>query len=179
MSLDKKYYRRYNFKSVTMEEYEIRLLYKRESKSEIDFDSLWVTKVVYSDNEYDDEEITASREFTFQVRNISKVIEKHCKVEATLNNVNDLEAIFIMPPKSNITTSFSSKKDRILSAYNQSPIFPDEVMALLVFKIRVNVKFEKDLMERGVLNVKIHDSNKVKILQLKLSELTDDTSFDV
>lgn len=42
ISADKKYYRRYNFKSVPMEEYEVRLLYNRTSRAEVDIHSLFM-----------------------------------------------------------------------------------------------------------------------------------------
>jgi hypothetical protein len=83
MGKDNKYYRRYNFIAVAMEEYEVRNLYGRLTKTELEFAQILttckgqqgVTTGVYSFIDFN---------LTLQVKNISQGIELHYKVEIAI-----------------------------------------------------------------------------------------------
>ena len=82
---DKKYYKRYNFESVAMEEYEIRNLYLRRQNSKLEIDDLRVIskrleEIIQEDNDY--LEITVQ----LSVKNIGNFPEDYYKVSCTLNS---------------------------------------------------------------------------------------------
>lgn len=78
MASDKKFYRRFNFKSVPMEEYETRLLYGRTNKSEIIFKTAWCRVL---DKKNRDDESYIAREVSIHLENVSQTIETNCKVD--------------------------------------------------------------------------------------------------
>lgn len=169
MSSDKKYYRRYNFKSVPMEEYEVRLLYRRDANSEIDFEAVWTRDL---GREEDDRGIMVVRkEFSVHVRNISKVMEKNCKVEATLLNVDGLGVGFSYPRDANVNHRFSTENNHVLTAYNQSPIFSEEEHCIMKFDLTVAQHSYKKFRENAKLGMRLFDSVSIKETEYDLAEL--------
>lgn len=156
MSADKKYYRRYNFKSVPMEEYEIRNLYNRSSSAEIDFKSILSLKM----DEVIENGLSKIRsEFFIHVKNTGNSLEKHCKVEASFKNIENLNVGFNYLKDSNVGQRISEEKNLIITGYNTSPIFPDEEYPILHFELKVRKEHIDEFRKKAKLEITIFDSS--------------------
>ena len=169
ISADKKFYRRFNFKSVPMEEYEVRLLYNRTSKAEIDFYSFIRNNI--EEYEVSNGRMEISCDYEVHIINISNSIEKHCKVEAAFTNIDGLKIGFSYLQQSNIRHQTSIDKGKILSAYNDSPIFPDEIYSILKFTLKIDEFDYDDFEENASLELKLYDSSGTKTTEYKINEL--------
>ncbi len=169
ISADKKFYRRYNFKSVPMEEYEIRLLYNRISKAEIDFHSLLRGNV----EEYEGENgrMKISCDYEVHLINISNSIEKHCKIEAGFINIEGLKVGVNYLQRSNIKHHASIDKGKVLVAYNDSPIFPDEIYSILEFSVITDSVDYDDFEDNASLELTLYDSSGIKTTSYKINGL--------
>ena len=169
ISADKRFYRRFNFKSVPMEEYEVRLLYNRTSKAEIDFYSFLRNNI--EEYEVGNGRMEISCDYEVHIINISNSIEKHCKVLAAFTNIDDLKIEFSYLQQSNIRHRSSIDKGKILSAYNDSPIFPDEIYSILKFSLNIDKFDYADFEEYASLELKLYDSSGIKTTEYRIKEL--------
>lgn len=74
MTSDKRFYKRYNFESVQMEEYEIRNLYNRKEKTKLVIDNIITSSQIKYENEGEFNEIEYYK-LGFQIENIGNAIE--------------------------------------------------------------------------------------------------------
>jgi hypothetical protein len=173
LSSDKKYYRRFNFKSVPMEEYEIRLLYNRMSKSEIQFKTSWCKPLK---NVLEDGHTSIGNEITIHVENISETLESNCKVEVyfTFGENEYIFSSYKYNQNRNIDYKIL-KQDKlkipVISAYNTSPIFPNEESNMMRFEIYIKEHDYAKFWESGIMNIKVFSSNNVRTEKDKVNIL--------
>ncbi len=151
MSADKCYYKRNNFRSVIMEEYEVRDLFNRENTPK-----LRICGYMLSPHDNDGEYIILK--FGGQICNDSNVIASLCK----------LNCLIIDAPKgtqvswehgAQIESTNLGNHTMQVSEINHMPLFPGEKMDLLSFKIHIpsdnfshfieNTKIELRLLYAG------------------------------
>jgi predicted HTH transcriptional regulator len=168
MSTDKKYYRRYNFKSVPMEEYEIRNMYNRNSYAEMDFKSVWSNEL---EDTVEDDILSIRKEIFIHIENIGQSLEKHCKIEASLTGVENLRVGLTYYRESNVGQRMSSEKTKILTAYNETPIFPSEEISILRFELKVAKDDLEDFKQNAMLELTLFDSSTIKTIEYDFVEL--------
>ncbi|WP_316808075.1 ATP-binding protein [Pedobacter agri] len=95
LSKDNRYYKRYNFMSVPMEEYEVRQSYGRKAKSELTFDTYY-TKITTGDKGLE-------LEFDFLVMNSGVVVESLYKLNVYISKIADREVTFNTPNPNHLT----------------------------------------------------------------------------
>lgn len=167
---DKKYYRRFNFKSVPMEEYEIRLLYNKKSKSEIKYKTSWCQKLP---EENIDGEIKLLREISIHVKNTTNTLEKNCKIEVYFNFDNDNTNLsFTYARNSNVSDRIfvdGNLRKMLLTAYNISPIFPGEEFNIINFTLIIPKKEYSNFWKNGSMTTIIYDSNHTNKTESEIS----------
>lgn len=168
MSADKKYYRRYNFKSVPMEEYEIRNLYNRNSNAEMDFKSIWSNGL---EDINENGILKIRKEIFVHIKNISQSLEKHCKIEASFKRIENLGVSFTYYRDSNVGQRASSEKRLIITAYNETPIFPSEEISILRFELRVDKNNLEEFKQKAILELTLFDSSSIKTIEYDFAEL--------
>lgn len=173
ISSDKKFYRRFNFKSVPMEEYETRLLYNRSNKAEIRYKTSWCKALK---NKCRDDINFIAREVSIHVENISQTLETNCKVDVyfTYNNEEHVTLDYSYPQVSNIDyklMEINEHKTAIISSYNSSPIFPKEEVNVLRFTVLMKEKDYKQFWNHGIMNVIVYSSNGTSKEQDEVSNL--------
>jgi hypothetical protein len=140
MSKDKRFYKRYNFESVTMEEYEIRQLYGRKSKSSLLIGNYGISVLTKKHNDYDEDF------FKFQIEvsiiNNGDIPESEYKLNLYFNNFSRHTSI----GWDNISGAYDSTRydnNRVKISTSKCPtIYPTEK----VDAIRVVVSIEKDFI---------------------------------
>jgi hypothetical protein len=132
MSRERRFFRRLNFQSVQMEEYEVRNLYNRRSFSELEIQS--ITGVLSHVNYFSHDVPSTEFEFYVNVANISNTVEYNCKLKISFFKAG------LLSPKLSINQHNSSSEygddgELIYSVAHDSPIYPQEVLCVLRFYI--------------------------------------------
>lgn len=170
---DNKYYRRFNFKSVPMEEYEVRDSYLRISASMVKIDSFIVQLVnTHNINRYEfkiEVLITNTGNHAAEKYKIAAIIKATIQAELTATNPYSL------------TNNF--EEGRILSTNLVPAIFPSEKLNILTFNLSIlNENFlkfiETSTIEFTVFNhgsIKTSSNNQIIGQMKKLVENNDFT----
>jgi hypothetical protein len=131
---DRKFYRRYNFQSVPMEEYEIRALYARVVKTNLEIEELHITTGSSMTSAY--EFSMANYHLGFQIKNLGATIEDRYKLEIIMP-----KALFATPwTPDNPIMQYRIRQEQdnvIFSVPNQSPLFQQELTTAAVAQIQV------------------------------------------
>lgn len=122
LSKDNRYYKRYNFMSVPMEEYEIRQSYGRKDNTELVIEDLLIqigSSIVFGSSNLR----SLNLALIFQVLNISNSIENMYKIEVHINSkiLADSNPLNVMRKEADIA---------VFSFPNSSPLFQDEVTSV-------------------------------------------------
>jgi len=149
MTLNKKYYKRYDFQSVQMEEYEIRQLYNRKNKT-----LLKIEKLLYPENQ------RLERDFHdvilplgVQIKNEGNSIETHFKVAFSFN-FEDFGIKTHISAKRQPLESVDENSVRSISLQNDAVIFPNE---------SVNIGYVDFLFKYNSVKSFKHSDKKLKI----------------
>ncbi|MBD0822647.1 AlbA family DNA-binding domain-containing protein [Aestuariibaculum marinum] len=166
MTSDKRFYKRYNFESVQMEEYEIRDLYNRTSNTKLEFDNI-ITKLGF---QIEDEE-DVFKEMTFQVKNIGNAIETNYKLIIYLNFRDYIFHIDPLSKQKNFNHSIVDTETSSVSFHSLTPIFPGEVLTIGTFKIGVSKHKLQDILSYAKLKIQLLYSNGEDIHEFDLKNL--------
>lgn len=161
MSADKCYYKRNNFRSVKMEEYEVRDLFYRESTPNLKI-------VEYGLYEMESDEDVITYNFEAQIWNNSNIISTLYKLNCYIDNFIGFKNIKWEPFCDNITCTKLNNFRVKVSALGKHPIFPNECMDVLRFKLEI---------KRESVNAFINNAT-VELL-LMFGNKTDKVSFSV
>lgn len=169
MTSDKRFYKRYNFESVQMEEYEIRNLYNRKEKTKLVIDNITTSTQIKYENEGEFNEIEYYK-LGFQIENIGNAIEKHFKLIVTLNfkeytfkynALHDTVPNHFLKPDSKRAFSFS----------NTGPIFPGEIMTIGNIDFGLPSANKKEIFESGKFDLELIYSNGTDELEMEVKEI--------
>jgi len=147
MANDNKFYRRYNFKSVPMEEYEIKNLYFKMVQTKLTIEDVLIKGGAASTTAGKLSRIRFSIDFL--VRNIGKVIENNFKLEIHLTDkfVDHGHDMILK-------NSGFDRREAGYSIYlipNESPIFQNEKATVYTINIEINENNYRDLND-----IKLH-----------------------
>ena len=147
MSSDNRYYRRYNFNSVPMEEYEVRDLFYRKNKSHLRISNYFFIK---KDHKRDDDKCVL--EFNASIENIGTEVETLYKLNIYLTDESKLKFYDLSwePTKDNMNYSLWHNGLKI-SAIGSAPLFPDETIDIARFSMSI----EKEKYQALVANTKV------------------------
>jgi hypothetical protein len=149
---DNKYYRRFNFKSVPMEEYEVRDSYLRVSASMVKIDSFIVQLVnAYTIHSY---------EFKIEVliTNTGNNVAEKYKVAAIINTTVPAELSATNPYS--LTNNFED--GRILSTNVVPAIFPSEKLNILTFNLEVRNENILKFIETSTIEFTVFNQGSIK-----------------
>jgi len=163
MSRDNKYYRRYNFQSVPMEEYEVRNLYYMTHRTELEIVDIAIAGRTTSGTPKSGiHNVTFS--LKFKVLNSGKSIENNYKIKLHIPN-----KIFSDRTSNKYLVEHSTEKFTILSFPNSVPLFQEETAYSETFAVKI-IKNTFTNSENFRLEVKLYYSNGAKEYQIDLRE---------
>jgi hypothetical protein len=129
MAKDKRYYKRYNFESVPMEEYEVRRLFHKENRTNIEIGKEVIGRITHVDYP---NKITGIS-LGIKVKNIGNTIERNYKVQI------EIPSTIFLPTQSENLMTFTNHNEThlIYSASNQSPLFQNEesIIGSVIFNL--------------------------------------------
>ena len=161
MSIDKCYYKRNNFRSVKMEEYEVRDLFYRESTP-----NLKIVGYNFSPKEINNDCITF--DFIAQVWNDSNTLATMYKLNCCINNYIGFDKITWEPIKDDINYTVLDNNRLKISQLGKFPLFPTEAVDMLRFSITI----DRNALSNFVQNASIE-------LTLLFGNKTDTCSFSI
>lgn len=161
MSADKCYYKRNNFRSVKMEEYEVRDLFYREATP-----NLTINGYNFYQIERNNRYITFG--FIAQAYNDSNTIATLYKLNCYINNYIGFDEITWEPVKDEINYTILNSKRLKVFQVGKYPLFPNEAVDMLRFSIKIPI----DIISRFITNATID-------LTLMFGNKTDKLSFSV
>jgi hypothetical protein len=165
MTLSKKFYRRYNFESVEMEEYEIRNLYLRRNPTKLLLEKKLTES--YQSHSRDGKPISYGLKYRFNIKNIGNSIEMIFKLvlkypKDTMFTINGDQRY--------IYTEINEGNCNIYSLSNENPIFQYEELTFCSLEIHVT-KINYDLINSQPITAKLYFSAGVE--ELEISPLLD------
>jgi predicted HTH transcriptional regulator len=171
-SKDKRFYKRFNFESVMMEEYEIRQLYGRKIKSQLIIDEWSISQVKSDDKDHLD--------FLFSVLiyNTGDISEKNYKVNVIFEDFDDQITLSWSRSKSHIDYTML-ESDRVkISAEANTSIFPNEAVNALRFKITIPKNSFEKLSNQVQLKIYLFYNHGEDIMEANLAGLIGKVKFD-
>jgi hypothetical protein len=130
LSRDNRFYKRYNFMSVPMEEYEVRQTYGRKQNTKLSI-ARW-----YLSNKWQEEDEQWKKvHFAVQAKNDSMTMESNYKVNIFIYNVNDYLTYEWQKTDHNFNITSIDKSTAKITAVCKDPIFAGEVVNVIHLKI--------------------------------------------
>jgi len=160
MALDRKYYKRKNGKAVVMEEYEIREMYTRSKKAELDFFAITNSNgvPVLENGRFN----RVSFYPRFLIKNIGSSVEDFYKIELYIPS-----GIY-NPNFSALQKHFSRLEDQytVFSRSSDSPLFQHEIAT--VFEANLVIDGNNfHLLEKNEIIMRIYGSNGIKVKHIR------------
>jgi hypothetical protein len=156
MSKDQKFYKRYNFESVAMEEYEVRQLYGRKAKSSLKITGLRVAPL----EAQNDKNIIL--EWTVSIQNVGDIPELNYKTNTYFHYLTGTE-IFTWDKNFNDHYSYSHLnqfKTLKISSNNKEPIFPEENIDSIKLKMEIPKSEIEKTFSTIIVDIRLFYSNQ-------------------
>lgn len=166
MSRDKRYYKRYNFKSVHMEEYEIRALFHRNEETKLDLNGLQVG-LKPSEDVIHSPETELEFEIEVYVENKGRVLENNYKIEMIFDNAFGCS---LQSERKDGNNYWFTNERMHFTFSDLAPIFPTENS--LVGKVTLKTKQYnvQELVKNVKLDVVLYTSCEVYEVDYSLGE---------
>lgn len=162
MSSDKCYYKRYNFQSVKMEEYEVRDLFHRHNSARLLIDGCSL-KVVSSDR------YKTTYQFCAKIYNDSNTAETLYKLNCYINGEDITRYDYLVEDKGNYTALDQSRLK--ISFTGQEPIFSNECLDMARFRIEVLDRYVHNFEKDTLIDLKLFYGNDIDERSISVHKL--------
>jgi hypothetical protein len=163
MSADKCYYKRNNFRSVKMEEYEVRDLFYREATP-----NLKIAGYILYDQEREEEVV--KYHFEAQIWNDSNVISTVYKLNCYIVNFITFNKISWEAFKEDINYTILDRSRLKISALGKHPLFPNESVDLLRFTIEIPRTNVNEFVNEATIELLLMFGNKTDKISFSVKE---------
>jgi len=167
LSKDKRFYKRFNFESVMMEEYEIRQLYGRKVKSKLLLAGFSIRRFDPQDNH------KANLIFEVQALNHGDISESEYKVNVYFNNLDKMLDFSWGAHQTNYDYTIMEDRKIKISAVGQTPIFPEEKVNVMRFNFSVPLINLIDILSKVTVEIILFYPNGDDKISGDFKELTD------
>jgi hypothetical protein len=165
MTSDKRFYKRYNFQAVQMDEYEVRSLYNRQERTKLELLHPKIQTDIQGQKAGQPSNLKVN--IQFNIRNNSQAIEELYKLEVRLPKVmamncaqgQDFFRNYVRHEDSHIVYVFP----------NNSPIFQTEFCTIVVVDLYVNKSTISDV-QKNKLYLTLYYSNGIEEMSFYLSD---------
>ncbi|MCK8482313.1 helix-turn-helix domain-containing protein [Psychroserpens algicola] len=167
LARDKRYYKRYNFESVPMEEYEIRQLYGRKIKSKLLLDrtSLTLLKIQDDEDEY-------KFKLEIDVYNDGEKMEENYKVNVYFIDFGTDIRLSQYQQDSSNSVNFTRLEDNRIKASIKgiTPIYPNESLNTVRLSLSIKKESFYEVVENIKLEVRLYYPNGEDLSEPNLSK---------
>lgn len=171
MCNNNRYYKRFDFKSIPMMEFEVRRLYSRPLSTKLNISGVYLERLkgyeMFDDIKHKEFEIGVL------IKNTGKLVEKDYKVKLQFRSIDDIQVRFSYSP---LTTDLLMEeslnlKNSLVSKSNL-PLFPDEETTCLKFSIQVPFDQEEQFRNNCILKIILLYSSGTDSAEYKVSDMT-------
>lgn len=160
MSKDRKFYRRYNFEAVPMEEYEIRELYNRKCNSKLLIQGYYIGRNNDTEKNEDNKDCQ-SYHFIGQIANAGAMPASSYKLNVYINCPNLDYIKLSWDETENISYTIIDSTKVKISAVGTIPIYKDECLDIARFTLNIPDKiFEKIVSDISIEMVLLYSDGK-------------------
>ena len=163
MSADKCYYKRNNFRSVKMEEYEVRDLFYRESTP-----NLKINGYNFYQSDESDDYITFG--FIAQVWNDSNTIATLYKLNCYIENYNGFNNLSWAQNMTEMDYSILDGPRLKVFQLGKYPLFPNEAIDMLRFKLEIKIEDVEAFINNATIELLLMFGNKTDKLSFSVKE---------
>ena len=169
MALDNKYYKRHNFSSDPMEEYEVRESFFREH-----YPKLEIVNCDLQDEECKEGDKTITFSFKAWIRNSSRVISKDYKLSASFFNLPKETTCHFQPHEGKLLSMYICSYCMRLSSPSKEPIFPNELIETGHYQFTVPIGSACDVLDKSYIKLTLlyEGGGKDEMLKLLADEST-------
>lgn len=169
MALDNKYYKRHNFSSDPMEEYEVR-----ESFFRGHYPKLEIVNCDLQDEECKEGDKTVTFSFKAWIRNSSRVISKDYKLSASFFNLPKDTTCHFLPHEGKLLSMHIYSYCMRLSSPSKEPIFPNELIETGHYQFTVPIGSACDVLDKSYIKLTLlyEGGGKDEMLKLLADEST-------
>ena len=169
MALDNKYYKRHNFSSDPMEEYEVRESFFREY-----YPKLEIVNCDLQDEECKEGDKTVTFSFKAWIRNSSTVISKDYKLSASFFNLPKETTCHFQPHEGKLLSMYICSYCMRLSSPSKEPIFPNELIETGHYQFTVPIDSVCDILDKTYIKLTLlyEGGGKDEMLKLFADEST-------
>ena len=164
MSADKCYYKRNNFRSVKMEEYEIRDLFYRVATP-----NLTISGYNFYPIEEDNDYVTFG--FIAQVWNDSNTIATLYKLNCYINNYIGFDKISWEPIKDEMNYTILDSSRLKIFQLGKYPLFPNESVDMLRFSLEIKRENVEAFINSATIELLLMFGNKTDKLSFSVKEI--------
>lgn len=159
---DKKYYKRYNFQSIPMEEYEVRNLYHKSYESKV-YVSCYVVKPIK------EEQDCFGFFIELQISTNGNYVSEKYKVKC---NINSNESVLLETATEKKYSLTHRLDDGItISTTEMFPIFPNEILSVLSFTVKFPKKKFNEIIKETTFDVFVFSGNELEEAENTLIDL--------
>jgi len=163
-----RYYKRYDFKVITMMEYEVRHLYSRALSTLLTISAVYLeTKKDYG---FFDEVKHREFEIGVLVKNIGRLVEKDYKIKLQLKSIDNFSLRYSYSPDSTDLLMEGDMENSFVSK-TKLPLFPDEDITCLKLNVHVPFENELDFKNNCILKIKLLYSSGIDEAEYKLCDM--------
>lgn len=169
MALDNKYYKRHNFSSDPMEEYEVRESFFREH-----YPKLEIVNCDLQDEECKEGDKTITFSFKAWIRNSSRVISKDYKLSASFFNLPKETTCHFQPHEGKLLSMYICSYCMRLSSPSKEPIFPNDLIETGHYQFTVPIGSACDVLDKSYIKLTLlyEGGGKDEMLKLLADEST-------
>jgi hypothetical protein len=147
---DKRFYKRFNFESVFMEEYEIRQSYGQKLKSKLSIDGYGIGQT----NRSDINRTHIDFSFEAEIYNEGEVVENEWKLNVYFINMTELISVSIPRTPNYDYTRMDHNKFKI-SSNNLTAIYPKEKVNAIRFDFRISIDKIEEALEDVRMEIRL------------------------
>lgn len=161
MNGDKKYYRRFNFQSVPMEEYEVKNLYNKLDSYVLELEKITTKYSLKEDKVLFDIQVL--------MINVGQGICSEYKVAIDFENVVKLGLTWSNP--NDIVVTHKDKRNFKVSSNKVVSIFPNEILNILNFTIEIDKDYFKQFISEANILLLIYEKSGITEMELNPNEM--------
>jgi len=164
MAFDHRFYKKQNFQSIPMEEFEVRNTYSRVNKSNLEIDDLFVGGASTTGNRLNPFKINVL--ISIPIKNIGNIIDKDFKLKIKIRK----EIMASHSFGDNLKLNLEDKMFYEFDSYFEKNLFPEDTV--IVAKINVEVTYKNiNILKEIPLQIKLFYSGGIKEKQIRLFDI--------
>ncbi len=171
MSKDKRFYKRFDFESLMMEEYEVRQLYERKSKSLLQINDY--STYLFTEEHKDFDEKLFKFNIIASIINVGQVSESEYKLNLYFDNFNENVKVSYYREEANFTRFVENNRIKIATS-NPITIYPEEKVDAINVTFLIEMDRVIETLKNMNMELRMFYPNGDDKMEIDFEEIIDD-----